>query len=223
MYLSISIDGACRNNGRPDCKAAGGVFIRHMDNDKSVEYHAIGVFEHASTSQRGELMALREALEYIKETGITAQIITDSEYMYNTVTRAWYTSWRNSNWKTSRGDDVKNKDLWEEIVDLLDYLEEHNIVMLMYHIKGHIMSVGKVTGTNLFIEDMSGEKIYKTAGKIYDAKLPKLSEKIEYAQEVSYKNNGFHFDDATMKDFTVANTVADIIATYVVETVGIKS
>lgn len=221
MYLSIAIDGACRNNGKPNCKSAGGVFIRHIKHSgETTKYHSIGVFEKESTSQRGELMALREALEYVKETGITAQIITDSEYMFNTVTRAWYKSWRNSGWRTSRGDEVKNKDLWQWIVALLDELEDANVVVLMYHIKGHIMSVGKVTGTNLFIEDTTGEKIYKTACKTYDAKLPKLSDKIEYAQEVSVKNNGFEFDVDTMKDFAVANTVADIIATYTVETIS---
>lgn len=223
MYLKIAIDGACRNNGKPNCKSAGGVFIRHMDGNVPVKYFTIDVCELNSTSQRGELLALQEALEYVKMTGLVAQIVTDSEYMFNTITRAWYRSWQSCGWKTSRGDEVKNQDIWKAIVGILDELEQRGIEVLMHHIKGHILSIGKVTGTNLFIEDMTGEKIYNAACKAYDEKLPKLADKIGYAQEVSAKNNGYEFNEEIMRDFAVANTVADIIATFAVEAVGIKS
>ena len=155
-YLRIAIDGACRNNGRPNCTSAGGLFVQII-NDGSIEYfNTFSMYETGSTSQRGELMALRLCLMLIETEELPAQIITDSEYLFNTVTRRWYDSWRYSNWKTSRGDDVKNRDIWEQIIAALDRIEERGIDVAMYHIKGHVMPYGKVGGLASLTLDNSG-------------------------------------------------------------------
>ena len=75
--LVIAIDGACRRNGKPDCVSAGGVLVV-QDNET---YRTLCVSEKGSTNQRGEMLALLEALRYIYDTpGNDALIITDSEY-----------------------------------------------------------------------------------------------------------------------------------------------
>ena len=54
--LVISIDGACRRNGKPDCVASGAVFIKQYDEDNNlVATRPLSVWELKSTNQRGEL------------------------------------------------------------------------------------------------------------------------------------------------------------------------
>ena len=62
--LLISIDGACRRNGKPDCVSAGGVFIQQFDSKLNLQQTSIlSNYETASTNQRGELLALLTALD----------------------------------------------------------------------------------------------------------------------------------------------------------------
>lgn len=216
-YLRIAIDGACRNNGKPNCVSAGGIFVQVVNDGVIEEFNTDSLYETQSTSQRGELLALYYCVSLVEDKCLPAQIITDSEYMFNTVTRRWYESWRNNNWKTSRGDDVKNKDLWALIVDLLDRIEHKGIEFTMYHIKGHVMPYGKVGGLASLTIDSSGRQIYELAEQKYLLTKDSLVDKVKYAQEVSVKNNGFELDEATLKDFVVANVVADLVATHKVE------
>ena len=215
-YLRIAIDGACRNNGKPNCVSAGGIFVQTIDGDK-VTYETFSTSEKESTSQRGELLALYHCLKTISSRGLPAQIITDSEYLFNTVTRRWYKAWLNNFWMTSRGEPVKNFGLWSPIVNQLDYLEEKGIEFTMYHIKGHVMPYGKVGGLASLTVDPSGRQLYELAEQKYLLTKDNLVDKINYAQEVSVKNNGFELDEKTLKDFVVANVVADLVATHKVE------
>lgn len=41
MRLFMAIDGACRRNGKPDCTASGGVFVRGINDDGSTAGFAI--------------------------------------------------------------------------------------------------------------------------------------------------------------------------------------
>ena len=77
--LLISIDGACRRNGKPDCVAAGGVFIQQFDKDLHLQQTSIlSNYETSSTNQRGELLALLTALDHIWSAKQSTQIVTDS-------------------------------------------------------------------------------------------------------------------------------------------------
>ena len=42
------------------------------------------------------------------------EIFTDSRYVKNGITE-WINTWELNNWKTSKKEDVKNKDLWLEL------------------------------------------------------------------------------------------------------------
>ena len=45
------------------------------------------------------------------------EIYTDSQYVKLGITE-WINKWITNNWKTSKKEDVKNKDLWVELYDL---------------------------------------------------------------------------------------------------------
>lgn len=219
MKLFIAIDGACRRNGQPDCVAAGGVFITGIDDAGVAGRATKYVSEYGSTNQRGELLALLKAMQVIYNRKCEAQIVTDSEYLFNAMTKQWYKSWQGNSWLTSGGYVVKNKDIWEQIACFADMLEQHNIEVVYYHIKGHCIPFGAKTARSALEEDPTGEKLYNLVFNRYDVVASTKQDLLKYASELSEKNNGFPLpmNEPVLKHFVVANVVADAIATKAVE------
>ena len=219
MKLFIAIDGACRRNGKPDCVAAGGVFITGMDEKGVVGRTTKHVSEHGSTNQRGELHALLKALQIVSKRQCEAQIVTDSEYLFNTMTKQWYKSWQSGSWLTRDGYEVKNKDIWVQIAEYADMLERDGIEVIFYHIKGHCIPFGAVTARKALEDDPTGARLYELVYEKYDAVAESKKDLLSYASELSKKNNGFPLPmhDPVLKHLVVANVVADAIATKAVE------
>ena len=215
--LVIAIDGACRRNGKPDCVSAGGVFIMQLDEDLSIQKTQIlSNYEVKSTNQRGELLALLTSLDHVYESLQNAQIITDSEYIFNTLTKDWCKNWERKGWITSTGDPVKNKDIWLEIMNAQRRCEAAGCDISFYHIKGHCIPFGKVTAANLLANDTTGYDLYAAVSEKISTTALKdgLYDQI---MELSVKNNGFALDARTLDRFVVTNTVADAVATKCVE------
>ena len=63
-----------------------------------------------------ELLAPINALKEMKSNE-QIEIYTDSQYVKLGITE-WINKWVVNNWKTSKKEDVKNKDLWIELYDL---------------------------------------------------------------------------------------------------------
>ena len=63
-----------------------------------------------------ELLAPINALKDMKP-GVEIKIYTDSQYVKNGITE-WINTWLGNNWKTSKKEDVKNKDLWIDLYNL---------------------------------------------------------------------------------------------------------
>lgn len=202
--LRIAIDGACRRNGKPDCVSSGGIFVQKYEDHKVVETSIKSVVEVNSTNQRGELNALILALDV---TGTEeAQIITDSEYIFNAMTKKWYVNWAANDWKTSSGETAKNEDLWRIIAEY----NTDNIVF--YHIKGHCIPFGAVTANKLLSTDPTGKTLFSELCKKFDAVAPTKQVVFKNAQALSLKNNGFYLDDDTFRQFVAMNHAADIVA-----------
>ena len=71
------------------------------------------------------------ALELLKE-HCNVTIYSDSAYVVNTIEKGWLYSWKKNNWIKSDKKQVKNIELWEE---MLKFLEIHNIKFVK--VKGH--------------------------------------------------------------------------------------
>lgn len=212
--LRIAIDGACRRNGKPDCISAGGVFILHYKELELIQTKILSNYEMQSTNQRGELLALLTALDYVCSANIEAQIITDSEYIFNTMTKEWYSNWERKGWVTSLNEPVKNIDMWREIAHAY---RKCSVDVTFYHIKGHCIPFGKVTASNLLNGDPTGAALLKAVNSKYELVKESKAKNITEATELSEKNNGFALPDEQLKAFIVANIVSDAIATRCVE------
>lgn len=219
MKLLISIDGACRRNGKPDCTASGGVFIQQFDDaQRRVACHTLSAYEYNSTNQRGELLALLKALEHIFSANMEALVVTDSEYIFNAMTKNWYVSWLHNDWKTRSGDPVKNKDIWMEIAHAMRLCEyRRDIDITFYHVKGHCIPFGRVTAENALIKDDTGALLHGLVCKRFDETAPAKKAVFDAAIELSVRNNGFEPSQDKFKEWVTANVVADAIATKVVD------
>lgn len=98
-------DGACKGNPGP---GGWGVLMTYGD-------HTNELFggEALTTNNRMELMAAIVALETLREP-CTVVLHTDSQYVRQGITE-WMPGWVRRGWKTSGGDPVKNRDLWERL------------------------------------------------------------------------------------------------------------
>lgn len=222
--MLIAIDGACRRNGKPDCVAAGGVFVRnYTDEGVLIRTQTFSDYEVGSTNQRGELLALIRALHVIQDMNKigpikkTVQIVTDSEYIFNAMTKEWYRSWSLKGWVTAAGEPVKNSDLWRKISEAYNSVDARTEIVF-YHIKGHCIPFGKVTANTLLTKDDTGSEIFAEAAIKYSAVCNTTKKaQLEHANDLSEKNNGFRLDSDTLQLFVVSNVVADAVATRCVD------
>ena len=104
--IKIYTDGSCLKN--PGDGAA--IIIR--DNESK----EISGSEKDTTNNRMELLAPINALKEMKRDE-QIEIYTDSQYVKLGITE-WINKWVLNNWKTSKKEDVKNKDLWIELYNL---------------------------------------------------------------------------------------------------------
>lgn len=219
--LLLSIDGACRRNGKPDCISAGGMFVQVLDEDLLIKHvHAETSYEIQSTNQRGEMLALLSALNCAASCKDDACIVTDSEYLFNTMSKGWLYSWERKGWVTSTGLQVKNMDLWKSILEVHKACVDLGIEIMFYHIKGHCIPFGKVTATTLLNTDSSGaallEKVYEKYDGLCDTSKKEI---LDRANKLSEKNNGFKLTPDKLRQFVVSNVMADAIATMCVDAV----
>ena len=111
--ITIYTDGSCLTNPG----SGGWAAIINENNKKKI----ISGNEKNTTNNRMELLAPINALREIK-TGPKIKIYTDSQYVKNGITE-WINTWLNNDWKTSKKEDVKNKDLWIELYNLTKFLD----------------------------------------------------------------------------------------------------
>ncbi len=111
--ITIYTDGSCLTNPG----SGGWAAIINENNKKKI----ISGNEKNTTNNRMELLAPINALKRIKS-GPKIKIYTDSQYVKNGITE-WINTWLSNDWKTSKKEDVKNKDLWIELYNLTKFLD----------------------------------------------------------------------------------------------------
>ena len=106
--ITIYTDGSCLTN------PGNGGWAAIIIDEK--EIRKISGSEKNTTNNRMELLATINALKNM-EPGIEIKIFTDSQYVKNGITE-WINTWLANNWKTSKKEEVKNKDLWIKLYNL---------------------------------------------------------------------------------------------------------
>jgi ribonuclease HI len=108
--ITIFTDGACSGNHGP---GGYGAILRYNHHEKELS----GGFRN-TTNNRMELMAAIAALESLKEP-CEVTIVTDSQYLVNSVEKGWVYGWKSKGWRKTGNKPVLNIDLWEQMLKLL--------------------------------------------------------------------------------------------------------
>ena len=125
--VTIYTDGAC--SGNPGPGGWGAVLIYN-----GIEKELSGA-EKDTTNNRMELFAAISALRALKEP-CEVDLYSDSAYLCNAINEGWLFDWKQKNWRNSNKKDVKNVDLWEELITLMGL---HRITFIK--VKGHADNV----------------------------------------------------------------------------------
>lgn len=120
--VEIHTDGSCLGNPGPGGWAA---LLRHEGRERELSGG-----EALTTNNRMELMAAIMALEALNSACRIA-LHTDSQYVRQGITE-WMPNWIRRQWRTSGGDPVKNRDLWERL-----HAATHRHHVAWHWVKGH--------------------------------------------------------------------------------------
>ena len=121
--VTIYTDGACSGNPGP---GGWGTILMYKDIKKEISGG-----NKNTTNNVMELTAVIEGLKMLKFP-CDVKIYSDSAYVVNAFTQKWIYGWLKNGWKTSNKEDVKNKELWQE---LYEFTKIHNIEFIK--VKGH--------------------------------------------------------------------------------------
>ena len=107
--LHIYIDGSCRGNGKKDSQGGFGVVI--FDDHRNLIDAYCEQFDNVTNNQM-ELKAFLKTFELLntKYKNQQVTIYSDSAYCINILT-SWIYSWSKNNWKTAKGEIIKNLDI----------------------------------------------------------------------------------------------------------------
>ncbi|MCI0182496.1 MAG: ribonuclease HI [Acidibacillus sp.] len=109
--VSIYTDGACSGNPGP-----GGWAAILVWGERELE---LSGGESHTTNQRMEIQAVVEGLRGLKRP-CKVTVYSDSAYVVNCFTQKWYVKWQRTGWVNSSNQPVKNRDLWELLIEQLD-------------------------------------------------------------------------------------------------------
>lgn len=121
--ITIYTDGACSGNPGP---GGWGAILMYKENKKEISGG-----KKDTTNNVMELTAVIEALKLLKFP-CKVKLYSDSAYVVNAFLQNWVINWQRNNWKTADKKEVKNKELWQELVKLTNI---HDITFIK--VKGH--------------------------------------------------------------------------------------
>lgn len=119
----IYTDGACSGNPGP---GGWGTILMYEDVKKEISGG-----KKLTTNNVMEITAVIEGLKLLKYP-CEVEIYSDSAYVVNAFNQNWIANWKENGWKNSKKEDVKNKELWVELENLV---KEHKAKFIK--VKGH--------------------------------------------------------------------------------------
>ncbi len=119
----IYTDGACSGNPGP---GGWGTILMYKDYKKELSGGA-----NLTTNNIMEITAVIEGLKALKMQ-CNVEVYSDSAYVVNAFNSHWIDGWKKNGWKNSQKEEVKNKELWQELYLLVN---KYNVKFIK--VKGH--------------------------------------------------------------------------------------
>lgn len=126
--LTIYADGACRGN--PGIGGWGFHIVETGCRGNGCNPN--------TTNNIMELTAVIEALSHVIRSQPCVKVVvrTDSQYVTKGMNE-WIIGWVSKGWRTSANKPVKNKELWQELNNLVNILNSRDVKVDFEWVKGH--------------------------------------------------------------------------------------
>ena len=122
LCVEIFSDGACSGNPGP---GGYGTILRYGEHERELSGYAV-----KTTNNRMEMQGAIAGLEALKHP-CQVRLISDSQYLVKGMTE-WIEGWQRKGWKNSKKQEVANRDLWEQLLELA---KRHQVDWVW--VKGH--------------------------------------------------------------------------------------
>ena len=119
----VYTDGACSGNPGP---GGWGAVLMLGENKKEISGG-----KKDTTNNVMELTAVIESLKLLKRP-CKVSLYSDSAYVVNAFLQDWISGWIKKGWKNAQKEEVKNKELWQELLFLT---QTHHVTF--HKVKGH--------------------------------------------------------------------------------------
>ena len=145
-HVDIWTDGASRGNPGP---GGYGVVLRYEDKDGKIHRKEMkAAFPNTTNNKMGVLAAI-VALRELKEP-CEVTLTSDSKYLVSAFNENWIDDWIKNDFRRGKAKEVKNLELWEELIELT---KKHKVSFIW--VKGHA-------------DDVENEKCDKLANEAMD-------------------------------------------------------
>lgn len=139
--LYIFSDGNCKGNGKKYARAGYSVFFTDNNDSPYFKFNKTRLVVSDPTNNKAELSGIKYIYKTISENqdafkGKKNIICTDSMYSINCIDK-WSKGWSKNGWKNSKGQEVKNKELIQDILEFKDKIDEE-IKITFKHVMSHI-------------------------------------------------------------------------------------
>ncbi len=139
--LYVFSDGNCKGNGKKYAKAGYSVFFTDDQESPYFKLNKTRLVVSEPTNNKAELSGIKYIYKTMKENlelfrDKKTIICTDSMYSINCIDK-WSKNWIKNGWKSSKGEEVKNKELIQEILEFKDIVSQENIKITFKHVYGH--------------------------------------------------------------------------------------
>ncbi len=159
----IFSDGACTGNPGPG--GWGTIVVR--PEGRVTE---LGGREPHTTNNRMELIGSIRGLAAIESPSpVPVEMFTDSTYVIQGIT-SWIHGWRQRGWKNSAGNDVLNRDLWEELAREVGRLSPAKIQW--HYVRGHTGIPGNERCDEIAVAFATGKPIALYDGPLVQYEIP---------------------------------------------------
>ncbi len=178
-HIMIFSDGACTGNPGP---GGWGTILVFPEG----EIQELGGHNPETTNNRMEIVGALRGLIAIKDGSKPITMYTDSTYVIRGITQ-WIWGWKKRGWKNSKGEDVSNRDLWEELLRETTRLKPAKIEWK--YVRGHSGVPGNERCDEIAVAFANGKRIQLYNGSLlqYTISIHDLPEQEELPALKTYE------------------------------------
>lgn len=139
--LYVFTDGSCKNNGKDNARGGYAVFFSDDSQSAYTALNKVGLVVSDPTNQKAELTAMYHLFDVLNENirmfeNKKVVVCSDSMYSIKCI-NDWSKKWELNDWKTSKGEAVKNCDIIKRVLNLKRDCEKGGVQITFKHVFSH--------------------------------------------------------------------------------------